>query len=113
MPVGGYKGVGMTVLVDILCSALSLNGLSCDVIDADDYEKTRKIGHFFMALNIADFADLLSSKTFFRILPRDFIMCPKCRGGAGLPARRGGGGNGPPQDEGGHPLYRRGAENPQ
>lgn len=57
MPVGGYKGVGLTVIVDILSGLLSQNGLSESVADNDDFDKPRKIGHLFMAIRISDFVD--------------------------------------------------------
>ena len=58
MPVGEYKGSGITILVDILCGALSQNGMSDTVADVDDYAHPRKIGHFFIAIKIADFVDI-------------------------------------------------------
>lgn len=80
MPVGGYKGVGMTIMVDILSGALSLNGLSCDVIDNDDYDRARKIGHFFMAINVADLADLDAYKKIIADFTDRFHNVPKMEG---------------------------------
>jgi LDH2 family malate/lactate/ureidoglycolate dehydrogenase len=57
MPVGGYKGVGLAVIVDILCGILSQNGLSESVADNNDYDHARKIGHFFITIRISDFVD--------------------------------------------------------
>ena len=57
MPVGGYKGVGLTVMVDVLSGILSQNGVSESVADNDDYDKPRKIGHLFMAIRISNFVD--------------------------------------------------------
>ena len=80
MPVGGYKGVGMTILVDLLSGALSLNGLSCDVADSDDFDRPRKIGHFFLALNVADFADPAAFIQIVENFARRLHSVPKMEG---------------------------------
>lgn len=62
MPVGEYKGSGITILVDILCGALSRNGMSNTVANVDDYAHPRKIGHFFIAIRISDFVSIATFK---------------------------------------------------
>lgn len=58
MPVGGYKGVGLAVMVDMLCGALSQNGFSDIIPHFADYDKPRRVGHFFVAIKISDFVSV-------------------------------------------------------
>jgi LDH2 family malate/lactate/ureidoglycolate dehydrogenase len=48
---GGYKGVGLAVMVDMLCGALSQNGFSDIIPHFADYDKPRKVGHFLSPSN--------------------------------------------------------------
>jgi LDH2 family malate/lactate/ureidoglycolate dehydrogenase len=62
MPVGGYKGVGLAVMIDLLCGALSQNGFSDGIPHYADYDKPRQVGHFFIAVKISDFLDINTFK---------------------------------------------------
>jgi len=56
----GYKGYGMSVLVDILCGVLS-GGAYGDMVDTkgpNGEGRPATVGHFFMALKIENFVDL-------------------------------------------------------
>lgn len=57
MPIGGYKGVGIAVMVDILCAVLSGGAFSRDVGRIDDVHRPTGACHFFLA---ADISRLLS-----------------------------------------------------
>jgi LDH2 family malate/lactate/ureidoglycolate dehydrogenase len=57
-PIGGYKGVGISVVVDLICGALNKNGFSNAIERIDNTDKTQQIGHFFIAINIASFIDI-------------------------------------------------------
>lgn len=57
MPIGGYKGVGISVMVDLICGALSQNGFSKSIARLEDSKNPQKVGHFFMAINIFDIVD--------------------------------------------------------
>ena len=57
---GSHKGYGLSTMVEILCAALAngsfLNGLLGQ--DADGKPAPYRLGHFFMAINIAFFTEL-------------------------------------------------------
>ena len=53
MPVGGYKGVGITVMVDLLCSVLSQGAFSSMVRRMEDTEHPGNVCHFFLAADIS------------------------------------------------------------
>lgn len=52
MPIGGYKGVGIATMVDILCSVLSGGVFSKEVGRIDDIYNPTKASHFFLAVDI-------------------------------------------------------------
>jgi len=57
LPIGDYKGYGLSMMVEILCSLLT--GMPygrniCRMYD-DPTDKKRKLGHFFMAIDIECF----------------------------------------------------------
>lgn len=56
-PVGGYKGFGLGMMVDILCSLLAGGPLSKDIpaMYGAALSTRRNITHFFMAIDIAKF----------------------------------------------------------
>ena len=55
MPLGGYKGSGLAMLVEILCAALSGGAMSTDVGGIRIQGKPTRISHLFMAIDIARF----------------------------------------------------------
>jgi ureidoglycolate dehydrogenase (NAD+) len=58
-PSGGYKGFGLSLVVDILCAVLSGSQISKDLLPMyQKIEVRRKISHFFMALDVARFCSL-------------------------------------------------------
>ncbi len=61
--IGGYKGFGLSMVIEILCSGLTLGPLSKDIFPLydDKIDSERQISHFFMAVNISDF---VNSKLF-------------------------------------------------
>ena len=52
MPVGGYKGVGITVMVELLCSVLSGGAFCREVKRMEDTDHPGNVSHFFMAVDI-------------------------------------------------------------
>jgi ureidoglycolate dehydrogenase (NAD+) len=58
-PMGGYKGFGLGMMVDVLCSLLTGMPYGRDITRMydDPIEERRNLGHFFMAFNIAGFTD--------------------------------------------------------
>ncbi|MEN6318287.1 MAG: Ldh family oxidoreductase [Syntrophaceae bacterium] len=59
LPIGGYKGFGLSMMVDILCGLLSGAPCGPDVsrMFGTPMSEKRHLGHFFMALRINCFED--------------------------------------------------------
>ena len=57
-PIGGYKGFGLSMMVDVLCSLLTGMpfGRHISRMYGDPMENNRHLGHFFMALRVDCFA---------------------------------------------------------
>lgn len=70
LPIGGYKGFGLSMMIDILCSLLSGMPFGRDIVKmyADPIEKRRHLGHFFMAIDIARFTDATMFKERLRMM---------------------------------------------
>jgi ureidoglycolate dehydrogenase (NAD+) len=59
-PAGGYKGFGLSLVVDILCALLSGSQVSKDLLPMyQKIEVRRKISHFFMAIDVSRFCSLV------------------------------------------------------
>jgi len=54
-PIGGVKGFGLSLVVDILCGILTDTVMTGAVKNITDYSGPSKTGHFFVALDIAKF----------------------------------------------------------
>lgn len=59
LPIGDYKGFGLSMMVDILCAVLSgmPNGNNVSKMFADPMSEKRELGQFFCALRIDAFRD--------------------------------------------------------
>jgi len=57
LPIGGYKGFGLSMMVDILCALLSGSKYGPDTSPMfnNDMKEKRYLGHYFIAINIAAF----------------------------------------------------------
>ncbi|MBU0568836.1 Ldh family oxidoreductase [bacterium] len=64
LPIGKYKGFGLSMMIDILCSLLSGMPFGRDITKmyTDPIEKKRYLGHFFIAIDIACFAKVSTFK---------------------------------------------------
>ena len=56
-PIGGYKGVGLAVVMGVLSALLSGAGYGTELGNMVDGPKAGRDGHFFLAINIAAFED--------------------------------------------------------
>jgi ureidoglycolate dehydrogenase (NAD+) len=65
LPVGGYKGYGLGVIIEILCSVLTGMdyGPHLTKMYDDDIEETRNLGHIYLAIDIESFDSLSSFRT--------------------------------------------------
>ena len=52
MPIGGYKGVGISVMVDFLTAAISQGTFSKDVARVEDATRHTDASHFFIAADL-------------------------------------------------------------
>ena len=59
LPVGGYKGFGLSMAMEIFCSLLTGMEYGPNVTNmfGNSMSEKRKLGHFFIAINIANFID--------------------------------------------------------
>lgn len=64
LPIGDYKGFGLSMMVDILCAVLSgmPNGNNVSKMFGDPMSKKRELGQFYCALRIDAFRDLEAFK---------------------------------------------------
>jgi len=60
LPIGGYKGFGLTMVVDILCGLLTgmPSGDEVSTMYGNSYSQKRHLGQLFGAINIEAFEDL-------------------------------------------------------
>jgi LDH2 family malate/lactate/ureidoglycolate dehydrogenase len=81
LPVGGYKGSGLSMLMDILGGVLTGAAYAGDVGDQYKvFDRPQDVGHFFLAMK----ADLFVSQEEYRarmdMLVRRVRECPKAEG---------------------------------
>lgn len=58
VPIGGVKGSGLALIIDILCGILTNNCLTGEVKNITDMSGPSKTGHMFCAINISSFIDV-------------------------------------------------------
>ena len=73
LPIGAYKGFGLSMMIEILCALLTGMPYGRDITSmyTDPIEKKRNLGHFFIAINIASFTDLNNFKIRMKSLMDD------------------------------------------
>ncbi|KYZ75665.1 lactate dehydrogenase [Anaerosporomusa subterranea] len=54
-PIGGPKGAGLSLCIDLLCGVLTGTALTGEVINVTDTSGPSKTGHLFIAINVASF----------------------------------------------------------
>jgi LDH2 family malate/lactate/ureidoglycolate dehydrogenase len=57
MPLGGYKGSGLAMMVEILCGVLSGGAMALDVAGIRD-RRTSRVSQMFLAIDVARFMPL-------------------------------------------------------
>jgi LDH2 family malate/lactate/ureidoglycolate dehydrogenase len=85
---GGHKGYGLAVMVDILCAVLSGGPFGRDVYDTP--ESSARVSHFFGAIRIDRFRDPREFRADMDRMLRELRACPPAEGRdrvryAGLP----------------------------
>lgn len=64
LPIGDYKGFGLSMMVDILCAVLTgmPSGNQVSQMFGSPMSEKRQLGHFFCAIKIAAFRDVVDFK---------------------------------------------------
>jgi LDH2 family malate/lactate/ureidoglycolate dehydrogenase len=62
LPIGGYKGYGITLMVDLLTGVLANSGYGPRVEGLDIVEAISGVGHSFLAVDISAFDDVTAFK---------------------------------------------------
>ena len=58
MPLGGYKGTGLALMVEVLCAVLSGSAMLTDVGGLRVSQRPMKVSHFFLAVDTERFLPL-------------------------------------------------------
>ncbi|KXG44587.1 Ldh family oxidoreductase [Tepidibacillus infernus] len=64
LPMGMHKGYGITLAISLLTSGLSDGVWDIDVNPIDEINKTQRVSHLFIAINIDFFLDINKFKSF-------------------------------------------------
>ncbi|OGH61721.1 MAG: hypothetical protein A3G34_14085 [Candidatus Lindowbacteria bacterium RIFCSPLOWO2_12_FULL_62_27] len=81
-PIGEYKGYGLALMVEILCSLLTGMPYGVHIKPMFDVppETRRDLGHFFMAINISNFQPVAVFKTRLKSLMDELRGEPRLNG---------------------------------
>lgn len=73
MPIGDYKGFGLSMMVDILCALLTgmPGGNQVSKMFGESMSLKRRLGHFFCVINISSFQDPENFKTRLKQMADD------------------------------------------
>jgi len=95
LPVGGYKGYGLSLMVEILCSLLTGMPFGSHINRMYDapIEEKRNLGHFFIAIRVDAFEDIDTFKKRIKALASELRAEPRLDPGisvqlAGDPEKR-------------------------
>ena len=58
MPLGGYKGSGLSVMVEILCGVLSGGAMATEIRGIRQHGRHSRVNHAFLAIDVARFLPL-------------------------------------------------------
>jgi LDH2 family malate/lactate/ureidoglycolate dehydrogenase len=71
VPIGGPKGFGLAVVMDVLAGALSGAALGRELARTHQPNAPSRIGHFFMAIDVGQFEDVAAFKARIDRMIRD------------------------------------------
>jgi ureidoglycolate dehydrogenase (NAD+) len=82
IPIGDYKGYGLAMMIEILCSLLTSMPYGNDICRMydDPIDKKRKLGHFFMAIDIECFEEKLRFKKRLKKMMDEVRKEPSMKG---------------------------------
>jgi LDH2 family malate/lactate/ureidoglycolate dehydrogenase len=84
MPIGGYKGYGLTLMIDILTGVLSGAAYGARVGSPRDSENSQNVGQTFIAVNIEAFQPIVQFKKTVQEYVREIKDSPKAIGIKGI-----------------------------
>lgn len=81
LPLGGYKGFGLALMIEILCGVLSGSSIGPHVVDdgAKPY-RAQDVGHFFIAIDIAHLLPLAEFQARMRQMVDEIHSCELAEG---------------------------------
>ncbi|MCR4442812.1 MAG: Ldh family oxidoreductase, partial [Peptococcaceae bacterium] len=80
-PIGGVKGSGLSLVIDILCGVLTATALTGEVLNVTDFSGPSKTGHLFCALSISSFSDPAKFKESVDAVIQRIKALPSAGGG--------------------------------
>jgi L-2-hydroxycarboxylate dehydrogenase (NAD+) len=81
MPIGGYKGYGLSLIVGLLAGTLNGAAMGSEVIDFNhDFETTTNTGQAVMAIDLSAFGDVAAFKQRVDVLVREMRASEKMPG---------------------------------
>lgn len=80
LPIGGYKGYGLALMVDVLSGILAGAGFGPYVSNLRTLDAPQNVGHFLAAINIASFIDLDEFSKNMEKLVQDIRSAPRAPG---------------------------------
>ncbi len=80
LPIGGYKGYGLALAIDVLTGAITSAGCSDEVRRSTDLTGSSMIAHQMMAIDIESFVDISSFKRKIDELIRKVKTSPTASG---------------------------------
>jgi len=78
-PLGGYKGYGLALMVEILCAALTGAAFGPHLVDPAS-QSEQNVGHFFAAIDVERFMPLEQFKARMKQLVDEIHACPPAEG---------------------------------
>ncbi|MBZ4654734.1 MAG: malate/L-lactate dehydrogenase [Peptococcaceae bacterium] len=79
-PIGGPKGSGLSLIIDILCGVLTNTCLTGEVKNLTDLSGPSKTGHIFCAINISNFMNVEVFKTNIDLVIQSIKNLPSADG---------------------------------
>ena len=80
LPMGGPKGYGLSLIIDILCSCLAGASAGTALGSLYDYTRTQNAGYCFAALNIGKIIDMGLFKGSVDAIFDEIKACPRAEG---------------------------------
>jgi LDH2 family malate/lactate/ureidoglycolate dehydrogenase len=81
LPVGGYKGSGLALIIDALCGVLTGAAFGTHIVNLyDEGSEAQNLGHFFLALNIESLMPLEKFRARMDAFVREVRAQPRMPG---------------------------------